>query len=157
MLGFESIAGWSRSPKHLPGVESFAGADKFDVFLARTEILVCLLPNTAATQGILNEAALAKLPQGAFVINAGRGSAIDDTALIAALNGNHLSGAALDVFNTEPLPQDHPYWTMDTVFITPHVASLTTADSATQVIAEGIDALQHGRSPANVVDLNQGY
>lgn len=157
MLGFESIAGWSRSPKHLPGVESFAGADALDAFLAVTEILVCLLPNTPATRDILNQATLAKLPRGAFVINAGRGSAIDDNALIAALNGGHLSGAALDVFNTEPLPKDHPYWTMDNVFITPHIASLTTADSATQVIAEGIDALQQGRSPANVVDLSQGY
>lgn len=157
MLGFASIAGWSRSPKHLPGIESFAGANKLDAFLARTEILVCLLPNTPATRGILNQATLAKLPQGAFVINAGRGSAIDDNALIAALNDGSLSGAALDVFNTEPLPKDHPYWTMDNVFITPHVASLTTADSATQVIAEGIEALQQGRSPANVVDLNQGY
>ena len=157
MLGFESIAGWSRSPKHLPGVESFAGAETLNAFLARTEILICLLPDTPATRGILNKTTLAKLPKGAFVINAGRGSTIDDNALIAALKNDHLSGAALDVFNTEPLPKDHPYWAMENVFITPHVATLTTADSATQVIADGIEALQRGRNPANVVNLSQGY
>lgn len=157
MLGFESIAGWSRTAKDLPGVESFAGADELDAFLARTEILVCLLPDTVATRGVLNKDTLAKLPPGAFVINGGRGAAVVDEDLIAALESGHIQGAALDVFNTEPLPTDHPYWTMDNVFITPHVASLTTPDSACQVIAEGIDALEHGRIPANVVDLDQGY
>lgn len=157
LLGFESIAGWSRSEKFLPGVDSFAGAEQFDAFLSRTDILVSLLPNTAATRGIINRDTLAKLPKGAFVINGGRGSAVVDDELIEALNSGHVAGAALDVFNTEPLPHDHPYWSMDTVFITPHVASLTTADSATQVIAEGIQALQSGRTPANLVDLALGY
>ena len=157
MLGFESIAGWSRSPKMLPGIESFAGAEELDAFLARTDILVCLLPNTPATLGILNAHTLSTLPKGAFVINGGRGSAVDDAALIEALNSGHLGGAALDVFNTEPLPRDHPYWAMGNVFITPHVASLTTPESATEVIRDGIDAIEHGRTPANVVDRDQGY
>jgi glyoxylate/hydroxypyruvate reductase A len=157
MLGFESLAGWSRTPKHLPGVESFAGPEQLDAFLARSEILVCLLPDTAQTKGILNKTTLAHLPRGAFIINAGRGSAIDDDALIDALNSGHVGGAALDVFNTEPLPKDHPYWSQDTVFVTPHIASLTTADSATQVIRDGIDALENGRMPENVVDLDLGY
>jgi len=157
MLGFESIAGWSRSRKALPGIESFAGADELDAFLARTEILLCLLPNTPGTQGIINKDTLAQLPGGAFIINGGRGSAVVDADLIDALNAGHVAGAALDVFNSEPLPDDHTYWAMDTVFITPHVASLTTADSATQVIAQGIEALEDGRTPANVVDLDQGY
>jgi glyoxylate/hydroxypyruvate reductase A len=157
MLGFESIAGWSRTEKELPGIESFSGAGELDAFLARTDILVSLLPDTAQTKGILNADTLGKLPQGAFVVNAGRGSAIIDDALIQALNSNHLSGAALDVFNAEPLAPDHPYWTMENVHITPHIASLTTADSATKVIAEGIEALQNGRMPDNVVDWKQGY
>jgi len=157
MLGFDSIAGWSRTHKELPGIKSFAGADELDAFLSRTEILVCLLPNTQATHGILNKDTLAKLPQGAFIINGGRGSAINDADLIEALSSGHIQGAALDVFNDEPLRADHPYWAMDNVFITPHVASLTTADSATQVIAEGIEALEDGFTPANVVDLDQGY
>ena len=157
MLGFDSIVGWSRTHKELPGIKSFAGAEELDVFLSRTEILVCLLPNTQATQGILNKDTLAKLPQGAFIINGGRGSAIKDADLIEALSSGHIQGAALDVFNDEPLSAGHPYWAMDGVFITPHIASLTTADSATQVIAEGIDALENGFTPANVVDLDQGY
>jgi glyoxylate/hydroxypyruvate reductase A len=157
MLGFESIAGWSRSEKFLPRVESFVGAEQLDAFLARTEILVSLLPNTAATRGILNKDTLAKLPRGAFIINGGRGSAVVDDDLIQALNSGHLAGAALDVFNTEPLPHDHPYWSMNNVFITPHVASLTTPDSAMCVIAEGINALQRGGTPANLVNLALGY
>lgn len=157
LLGFESLAGWSRTRKDLPGVESFAGTDELDAFLARCDILVCLLPATQATRGVLNAARLAKLPRGAFVINGGRGSAIVDEDLIAALKSGHVLGAALDVFNTEPLPADHPYWGMDTVFITPHVASLTTPHSATEVIAQGIRALESGGIPDNVVDLEQGY
>lgn len=157
LLGFENIAGWSRTHKDLPGIESFAGDDALDAFLARTEILVSLLPDTPATRGILNADTLAKLPKGAFVINAGRGSAVNDADLIQALERAHIQGAALDVFNDEPLRADHPYWALDGVFVTPHVASLTTADSATQVIASGIRALQDGGLPENVVDLDQGY
>lgn len=157
MLGFDSIAGWSRTHKELPGIKSFAGAEELDAFLSRAEILVCLLPNTKATQGILNKDTLATLPQGAFIINGGRGSAVIDADLIETLNSGHIQGAALDVFNDEPLSANHPYWAMDGVFITPHVASLTTADSAAQVIAEGIEALEGGFTPANVVDLDQGY
>lgn len=157
MLGFDSIAGWSRTHKELPGIKSYAGSGELEAFLGRTEILVCLLPNTQATQGILNKDTLAKLPQGAFIINGGRGSAVIDADLIEALNSGHIQGAALDVFNDEPLSTDHPYWAMENVFITPHVASLTTADSAAQVIAEGIDALEGGFTPANVVDLDLGY
>lgn len=157
MLGFDSIAGWSRTHKELPGISSFARADELDAFLSRTEILVSLLPNTQATQGILNKDTLAKLPKGAFIINGGRGSAVIDADLIEALSSGHIQGAALDVFNDEPLRADHPYWAMDNVFITPHVASLTTPDSATQLIAEGIEALEDGHTPSNVVDLDQGY
>ena len=157
MLGFENIAGWSRTHKDLPGIKSFAGTDELNAFLARTEILVCLLPATKATAGILNKTTLAALPAGAFVINGGRGGAVVDADLRTALNSDHLAGAALDVFNIEPLPDDHPYWAMANVFITPHIASLTTADSATQLIADGIEALQEGHSPHNVVDLDQGY
>ena len=157
LLGFESIAGWSRTHKDLPGIQSFAGLGALDAFLARTEILVSLLPDTPATRGILNADTLAKLPKGAFVINAGRGSAVIDADLIQALERGHIRGAALDVFNDEPLSADHPYWVLDGVFITPHVASLTTADSATQLIASAIRTLQDGSLPENIVDLDQGY
>lgn len=157
LLGFENIAGWSRTRKELPGIASFAGADELDAFLERTEILVSLLPNTEATRGLLNEDRLARLPRGAFVINAGRGNAVVDADLLEALASGHIAAAALDVFNDEPLPEDHPYWRQDNVFVTPHIASLTTAESAAKVIAEGVEALEDGRQPANVVDRTQGY
>ena len=157
MMGFEDIAGWSRTRKELPGIESFAGDDELDDFLARTEILVCLLPNTTATQGLLNAKTLAVLPKGAFVINAGRGDLIQDDDLIEALTSGAIEAAALDVFRVEPLPQDHVFWTMDNVFITPHVASLTYPSSATKLIADGIDAIENGELPDHVVDLDKGY
>ncbi|MBL4748684.1 MAG: glyoxylate/hydroxypyruvate reductase A [Magnetovibrio sp.] len=157
MMGFENLAGWSLSRKDLPGIESFAGADALEAFLGRTEILLCLLPHTPMTQGLLQANTLAKLPQGAFIINAGRGGLIVENDLIAALTSGHIEAAALDVFKTEPLPEDHAFWTMDNVFITPHVASITYPSSATQVIANGIDAVEHGEPPDNVVDLASGY
>jgi len=157
MMGFESIAGWSRSRKDLPSIESFAGPDELDAFLARTEILVCLLPQTTETQGLLNADTLAKLPQGAFIINSGRGGLIVEDDLTQALQSGHIQAAALDVFNTEPLPKDHVFWTLDNVFITPHIASITDPACATPVIADGIQAIEHGDLPDNVVDLDKGY
>ncbi|MEK9723497.1 MAG: glyoxylate/hydroxypyruvate reductase A [Rhodospirillaceae bacterium] len=158
LLPFEfDLAAWSRSPKSMPGVISFHGADGLDAFLARTEILVCLLPLTDATRGIVNAANLAKLPQGAVVINCGRGGHVVDDDLLAALDGGHIAGACLDVFNTEPLPAGHPYWTHPKVRITPHVASLTAASSAAEYVAENICRVECGELPLNVVDLASGY
>lgn len=156
-LGFKSMAGWSRTRKKQPGIESFVGATQLKAFLKRTDILVCLLPETEATRGILNGEALAHLPRGAFIINAGRGSTIDDEALMAALKSGHIQCAALDVFNIEPLPSNHPYWDMESVFVTPHIASITTAKSAMAVIATGIDTLESGGVPENSVNIHQGY
>ncbi|HEY9080599.1 glyoxylate/hydroxypyruvate reductase A [Magnetovibrio sp.] len=157
MLGFESLSGWSRTPKDLPGVRSFAGEDGLKPFLRQCEILLCLLPHTAATQGLLNAETLAELPQGAFIVNAGRGGLVVDDDLIAALESGHIAAAALDVFNTEPLPDDHPYWAMDNVFVTPHIASLTTPMSSSEIIAKTIRALENGEAPDNLVDFDQGY
>ena len=157
MLGFESLSGWSRTQKDLPGVQSFAGKDGLKPFLRQCEILLCLLPHTAATQGLLNAETLTELPQGAFIVNAGRGGLVVDEDLIAALESGHLAAAALDVFNTEPLPDDHPYWAMYNVFVTPHIASLTTPMSSSEVIAKAIRALENGEVPDNLVDFNQGY
>ncbi len=156
-LGFESMAGWSRTRKDHPGVESFAGRADLKSFLERTDILVCLLPETDATRAIVNAQTFAHLPRGAFVINAGRGSAVDDEALLAALNAGHIQGAALDVFNAEPLPADHPYWGLENVFVTPHIASITTPESAMSVIARDIRTLEDGGVLENSVSLHQGY
>lgn len=157
MLGFENISGWSRTEKHLPGLSSFAGDDKLEAFLKQNDILINLLPLTADTQGVINTHTLSLLPKGAFFINAGRGATVVDEDLIAALNQGHLAAATLDVFNDEPLPTEHPYWTMDNVFITPHIASLTTPMSSGEVIAKALRDLQDGRTPDNLVDRDQGY
>src|SRR5438552_8449486 len=108
-LGFD-VAGWSRGPKEIPGFATYAGPAGFDAMLARSEILVCLLPLTAETTGILNGAAFARLPHGAGLVNAGRGGHLVEADLIPALDGGQLSGAVLDVLGEEPLPGGHPFW-----------------------------------------------
>lgn len=157
MLGFSDIAGWSRNPKHGDGVKSYSGADEIDAFLARTDILINLLPDTPATRGVLDGARLAALPRGAYLINAGRGATVNEPDLIEALSSGHIAGCALDVFAEEPLPADSPLWAMENVYVTPHIASLTDPKSATRVIKSGIEALEAGREPANIVDKTQGY
>ncbi|MBV8166919.1 MAG: glyoxylate/hydroxypyruvate reductase A [Alphaproteobacteria bacterium] len=155
-LGFQ-VAGWSRNPKTVPGVESFAGLDRLAAFLARTEILVCLIPLTAETTGLMNAQAFAALPKGAFVINLARGQLIVDRDLLAALDGGHLSGAVLDVFHTEPLPADHPYWRHPRVQITPHVAAISDMRSVVDVVAGNIRSFRAGQPVRNLVDLTAGY
>lgn len=157
MLGFDSLSGWSRTAKELPGVKSFAGDDQLTPFLQQCDILVNLLPLTDGTRGLVNADTLAALPKGAFFINAGRGATVNDDGLIAALKDGHIAAAALDVFNDEPLAPDHAYWSMDNVFVTPHIASLTTPMSASEVIAEALRDLEEGRTPDNLVDWDQGY
>lgn len=153
------IAGWSRAAKDIPGVTSFHGdgADGLDAFLARTDILICLLPLTDATRGIIRAETLAKLPAGAVVINCARGGHVVDDDLLAALDSGHIAGACLDVFNEEPLPAGHPYWTHPKVRMTPHTASLTAPSSAAEYVAGNIRRVEGGAAPLNVVDLDSGY
>jgi glyoxylate/hydroxypyruvate reductase len=151
------LAGWSRSEKHMDGVQSFYGHDGLEPFLARTDILVCLLPLTPETEGILNAQTLKQLPKGAYVINAGRGAQINEPDLLAALDEGHLGGAALDVFAREPLPGDSPMWTHAKVLVTPHIASLSSAKSAAREIAENIRRIRRGDTPKDLVDMKAGY
>lgn len=151
------VAGWSRSAKTLDGVESFHGADGLAAFLARTEILVCLLPLTPETAGIINADTLSQLPKGAFVINAARGPHVVDTDLIQALDSGHLKAATLDVFHTEPLPADHPFWPHPKINMTPHAASLTTPETAALAVADNIRRIRAGDAPAPIVDPDTGY
>lgn len=151
------VAGWSRSQKNIPNVECFYGDDQLIPFLNRTDILVCLLPLTPATAGIINAKTLAALPKGAFLINCARGGHVVDDDLLAALDADHIAGAALDVFHTEPLPNDHPYWAHPKVNITPHVASLTVAHSATDWIIKNIKLIEAGEAPMNIVDPARRY
>lgn len=155
-LGFP-VAGWSRSPKTIPRVENFVGATQLPAFLARTDILVCLLPLTADTKGIINADLLARLPRGAYVINVARGGHVVDDDLIAALDSGQIAGATLDVFNTEPLPAGHPYWSHEKVTVTPHVASMTDPESGSVEIVANIRRLLAGEKLRYVVDHAVGY
>ena len=151
------LASWSRTPKRVAGVQSFYGADGLGPFLARTEILVCLLPLTAKTQGILNRDLLAKLPRGACLINAGRGGHQVEEDILAALESGQLAGATLDVFLTEPLPTGSPFWTHPKVMLTPHIASVTQQISAIEQVVANIRRIQAGKTPLNTVDRELGY
>jgi len=151
------VAGWSRRARRVDGVETFAGDDALAPFLARTDILVCLLPLTAATRGILNADLFARLPRGAAVINVARGGHLAESDLVAALDSGHLSGASLDVFDQEPLPPGHPFWLHPKIVVTPHVASLTRRDTGSLFVARTVRSLIAGKRPRGLVDRSRGY
>jgi glyoxylate/hydroxypyruvate reductase A len=155
-LGFP-VAGWSRTKKNVPGIESFAGDADLKPFLARTDILTCLLPLTPSTRGILNKKTFAEMPVGAAVINAARGGHLVERDLIAALDSNHLSGATLDVFETEPLPPDNPLWTHPKVTVTPHVAGLTDPREAARFVTDNVNKVERGEKLSDLVDFERGY
>ena len=155
-LGFD-VAGWSRSFKEAEGVACFAGDDGLDMVLTRSDILVLLLPLTAATENLLNADALARLPAGAVILNPGRGALIDDPAFIAALDVGHIGHATLDTFREEPLPKDHPFWHHSKVTVTPHIASETRPATAAGVIAENIWRGEAGAPFLHLVDRARGY
>ena len=139
------MAGWSGSPKDLPGVASFHGEDGFLPFLSRSDILVCLLPLTRATTGILDARAFAALPRGASLISVGRGPQVVEADLLAALDSGHLDGATLDVFRAEPLPADSPFWDHPRVVVVPHVASMTIARTACEFVIDNIRRFEAGK------------
>ena len=155
-LSFD-VAGWSRSPKSIDSVESFSGEEGMVPFLERSDILICLLPLTDATQGIINKQLLSHLPKNAVLINGARGGHVVDDDLRDALDSGHLRAAVLDVFNIEPLPEDHYWWDHPKVIITPHIASQTQPHSAAERIKYSIECFERGETPPNVVDLNKGY
>lgn len=151
------VAGWSRRSKDVSGIESFAGPKGLEPFLARTDILVCLLPRTPDTEGILDATAFAAMPEGAAVINAARGEHIVTKDLIAALDSGHLAGATLDVYATEPLPAEDPLWRHPMVTMTPHVAGLSAEHTAVPLFVENIRRILSGRPMLHLVDLDLGY
>ncbi|GLQ05417.1 2-hydroxyacid dehydrogenase [Sneathiella chinensis] len=155
-LGFD-VAGWTRSPKDVEGVTGFHGPDQLKDFLARTEILVCLLPLTEQTENILNADLFAALPEGAALINPGRGQHLVEEDLMAALDSGHLSAATLDVFRTEPLPADNPLWNHPKVRITPHVASIALPERVAALVGTNIKRLENGEPLLNAVDAERGY
>jgi glyoxylate/hydroxypyruvate reductase len=155
-LGF-NVALWSRSKKTVPGLASFTGAAALPALLERSEILVCLLPLTPETEGILNTSTFALLPKGAAVINAARGGHLIEEDLLAALASGQLSAAVLDVFRGEPLPADHPFWRHPRIVVTPHVAALTHPPTAAPIILDHIRRFEAGRPLRNRVDPARGY
>ncbi len=158
-----NLAAWTRAPRApqqgvtVEGIDLYHGADGLGPFLERTEILICLLPLTPETTGIINAETLARLPRGAFVINPGRGAHVVDADLIAALDDDHIAGATLDVFTTEPLPGAHPFWTHPKVTVTPHVAAVTPPQTAARVLVEQIRRHMAGAPLRHVVDHARGY
>lgn len=155
-LGFDT-AGWSRSGGAVEGVTVFAGAEGLPAFLARSEILVCLLPLTPETRDILDARLMAQLPKGARIINAGRGGHLVEADLLAALDSGQIGGATLDVFRTEPLPAGHPFWAHPRVRVTPHIASMIDAETGASVIAANIRSFEATGTSEAVADAARGY
>ncbi|MDZ4137114.1 MAG: glyoxylate/hydroxypyruvate reductase A, partial [Paracoccaceae bacterium] len=155
-LGFP-VTGWSRSPKDLPGIPCLHGEAGLQAALGGAQIVVLLLPKTAGTENLLDTRRLGWLPQGAVVINPGRGHLIDDAALLAALDAGALGHATLDVFRLEPLPHDHPFWAHPRVTVTPHIAAETRPASAARVVAENIRRGEAREPFLHLVDRARGY
>lgn len=155
-LGFP-VAGWSRSPRDIPGVTTFHGRDGLPALLRRSDIIVNLLALTPETENILNGAAFAALPKGAAVINAGRGQHLDEDALVAALDSGHLRAATLDVFRVEPLPAGSPLWRHPKVTVIPHASRSIFPDSLIPQVAENVRRLAAQEPLRQVVDRSRGY
>jgi glyoxylate/hydroxypyruvate reductase A len=157
-----SVSGWSRTPKSIDDVPTFHGSDGLKPFLARTDILVCLLPLTDETRGILDRRLIEGLATdgklaGPVILNAGRGGLQVEADILSALDRGRLKGASLDVFEKEPLPTESPLWTHPAVTITPHNAAMSHPDSIASAIAGQIRAIEAGRGLRNVVERSRGY
>ena len=150
------LSGWSRSERQIDGVTCYHGRESLKYFLGETDILICLLPLTDDTRGILNAALFSELPAGAALIHVGRGAQLDHHALIAALD-THLSGAVIDVTEPEPLPPDHPFWRHPKIMLTPHIASVTQPETAARAVIENIRRHRDGLDPIGLVDRARGY
>ena len=155
-IGFD-VAGWARSEKSIESVTCFVGDAQLTDFLNRTEILVCMLPLTPETEGILNADLFKKLPKGARIINVARGQHLVDDDLLEAIKSGDIAAATLDVFHQEPLPIDHLFWDHPDILVTPHIASLIDPAAGGERIAENIRAFNKGEYLADLVPLDRGY
>ncbi len=156
MFDFQ-VLGWSRTRKSVPGVKSYAGPQELSEFLGQCDFLICMLPLTPETEGILNARLLSQLPQGAWLINVGRGGHGNEDDILAALDSGQLGGAVLDVFQTEPLPAESRFWTHPNVTVTPHIAGITDPRNASAFVVECVTRAEKGEPFRNVVDLSKGY
>jgi glyoxylate/hydroxypyruvate reductase A len=151
------LAGWNRSPRTIEGVSCYAGTQALPEFLAQTDILVCLLPLTDETRGILNTNLFEALPRGAHLVNVGRGGHLVEADLLDALERGVLSGAVLDVAEQEPLPAGHPFWSHPRILLTPHIASMTTPETAVEFVLDVIARYRRGETLPGLVDRQRGY
>ncbi len=151
------VHGWSRTPRTIEGVVCHHGEDRLDVFLSQCRVLVNLLPLTPQTTDILNRRTLGRLKPGGYVINVARGAHLVDDDLIALIDSGHLAGATLDVFRTEPLPPEHPFWRHPAITVTPHTSARTLRDESIAQIAGKIARLERGEPVAGLVDPVRGY
>ena len=160
-LGFD-VAGWTRTPKWIEGLSTYHGADGLDALLARTDILVSLLPLTPESRGLLNASLFGQLARdgrlgGPFLINAGRGGSQVEADIVKALDSGVLKGASLDVFETEPLPKDSPLWAYENVYLSPHNSAISEPEAIAAYIAGQVLAFERGEALRNVVDRKRGY
>lgn len=152
-----TVAGWSRRQKHIEGVECWCGDEGLVSLLSQSDIIVCLLPLTPETKGLLNRETLSHLPVGSSLINFARGAIIDDDALLLQLDCAALSHAVLDVFMHEPLPKDHPYWSHPSVSVLPHISAPTHPESASAIVAKNIEHYRLTAEMPRLVDPMLGY
>ncbi len=155
-FGYE-VRGWSKSKRDVENVRCFAGSDQFNEFLRETNVLVCMLPLTEATRGLINSKTLSRLPRGSFLVGAGRGAHMIEADALAALDSGQLAGALLDVFVTEPLPADNPLWSHPNVIVTPHIAATTPIRDACAQIVDKIERMERGEVVSGIVNRNIGY
>lgn len=151
------IRGWSRSPRQLEGMACYAGQDQLPEFLAACRVLVCLLPLTSETRDILCHDTLSRLQTGAYLVNVARGAHLVENDLLALLESGHMAGATLDVFRTEPLPAEHPFWQHPRITITPHTSARTLRSESIAQIVGKIRAMEQGLPIAGIVDRQRGY
>ena len=151
------VTGWSRSEKHIDHIKTFHGNTQRIDFLKTADILICTLPLTNETEGILNTEAFDQLPKGAYLINIGRGKQLVEADLLTAIENGQLAGAALDVFRDEPLPKNHPFWKNEKIMITPHTAGNVHPESAVEKILHNYKAMKNGEELVDVVDVGRGY
>lgn len=161
VLGFK-VRGWSRTARQIEGVDTFSGPEGFDAFLAGTDILVNLLPLTPETAGILNRSTFGKLRRdnlkgGPVIVNAARGGHQNEEDIVTALEDGTLGAASLDVFQTEPLPETSPLWTVPNCYITPHIAAISKPDIGAAYFARVLLEHEQGKPLPNVIDVERGY
>ncbi len=154
--GFK-VSGWSQTDKIIEGIDCSSGDEAFEKLVENVDYLVCLLPLTRSTRGIIDHRVFERLKSNAVLINVARGPHVVEQDLIAALYEKEISAAYLDVFDIEPLPEKHPYWRTPNLTITPHVSAVTNVDTAIEQVVENYQRIKDGLTPLNCIDLNKGY